>query len=135
MFHQNVKWLFLLTFQKLEENLMAGLAEMGNQTIYALRQEAQIIGRRTTTALLENESEGNFSMQADGSIISNSSSRRSPGGNPLPSLKKAVLGRVSHSEDGTAAAGESTKALSSPQSLMPCLSRKGLLINGKMGHS
>jgi len=106
---------------------MAGLAEMGNRTIYALRQEAQIIER---AVLLENESEGsssnNLPMQADGMMLSSAY----PGGNPSSSssgsVEKVPTRRPNYYEDK---AGES-KA----RSLTPCLSRKGL-INGKMGHS
>lgn len=95
-------------FQKLEENLMMGLEQVGNQTVYALRQDAKLI---RSPVLLEDGYEGSsIQYQADE-------------GNPNPGGSHSSVKKLS-------LVGGTIKA----ESLVACLSRKRL-INGKMGHS
>ncbi|CAG7827853.1 unnamed protein product [Allacma fusca] len=66
----------VFNIQKSEENLMTAMAEMGNRTIYALRQEpfSKVQG---LPVLLGNASRGNF-MLADVNTISSSDSVSTP---------------------------------------------------------
>jgi hypothetical protein len=97
-------------FQKLEENLMAELLEAGNRTVYALRQDAKIIG---PTVLLE-DGYNSIQYQADGSNQNSGGFLHSP---------KKLSVPVGGSNGGT------TKA----KSLVSCQPKR--LINGKMIHS